>query len=228
MLLFGLVLIALGAAAIVAAHRRRDLRYAMIGASTSEVRDIEIEREALVELGTVGGFRRITAVVGHAHPDDDGPLHSPQTGTECVWWRRTVRRPTGQDGGWETLEEEASDRPFVLVEETGNVAVDPRGVVITAPEQVGARDDWTVDGMLRREEWVVRPGTVLYVHGEAHDRDGSLVLARPESETDPFLVSTRASGALRDDSLLLQRRWAWGGGASGVAGVALVVAALLG
>ena len=106
MLLFGLVLIALGAAAIVAAHRRRDLRFAMIGASTSEVRDIEIEREALVELGSPGGFRRISAVVGHAHPDDDGPLRSPQTGTECVWWRRTVRRQTGQDGAWEMLEED--------------------------------------------------------------------------------------------------------------------------
>ena len=228
MLLFGLVLIALGAAAIVAAHRRRDLRFAMIGASTSEVRDIEIEREALVELGSPGGFRRISAVVGHAHPDDDGPLRSPQTGTECVWWRRTVRRRTSQDGAWEMLEEAASDRAFVLVEETGNIGVDPRGVVVTAPEQVGGRDDWTVDGVVRHEEWVVRPGAELYVHGEAHDRDGSLVLAHPESPTDPFLVSTRASGALREDSLLLQRRWAWGGGASGVAGLALVVAALLG
>lgn len=228
MLLFGLVLIALGAAAIVAAHRRRNLRHAMIGASTSEVRDIEIEREALVELGTTNGFRRVSAVVGYAHPDDEGPLRSPQTGTECVWWRRTVRRRTGQDGAWETLEEHASERPFVLVEETGNIGVDPRGVVVTAPEQVGGRDDWTVDGVVRREEWVVRPGTRLYVHGEANDRDGSLVLGRPESETDPFLVSTRASGALRDDSLLLQRRWAYGGAASGVAGLALVVAALLG
>ena len=227
MLLFGLVLIALGAAAMVAAHRRRDLRHAMIGASTSEVRDIEVEREALVELGTVGGFRRISAVVGHAHPDDAGALRSPQTGTECVWYRRVARRRTSQDGAWEMLDEETSERPFVLVEETGNIAVDPRGTVVTAPEQVGGRDDWTVDGLVRREEWVVRPGTVLYVHGEAHDRDGSLTLARPESETDPFLVSTRASGALRDDSLLLQRRWAWGGAASGVAGTAIAVAALL-
>ncbi|MEJ2871721.1 GIDE domain-containing protein [Actinomycetospora sp. OC33-EN08] len=231
MLLFGLVLIALGAAAVVAANRRVALRHAMIGSSTSAVADLAVEREALVELGTVGGFRKVCAVVGYAHPTDDGPLRSPQTGTECVWYRRTVRRRTDQDGVWETVLEEASERPFVLVEETGNIGVDPRGTVPVQPEKVAGESSFEGGGHLVgevvREEWVLRPGAELYVHGEAHDRDGSLVIARPESETDPFVVSTRTSTALRDDSLLLQRRWAWGGAASGAAGLALVVAALL-
>ncbi|MDL5155257.1 GIDE domain-containing protein [Actinomycetospora termitidis] len=232
MLLFGIVLIALGAAAIVAANRRVAARHALIGASTSPVADLEVEREALVELGTVGGFRRVAAVVGYAHPPEDGPLRSPQTGTECVWYRRTVRRRTSEDGAWETVLEEASERPFVLVEETGNIGVDPRVTVPVQPEKVAGESSFGghsyPTGAVVREEWVLRPGAGLYVHGEVHDRDGTLVIAAPETGTDPFVVSTRGSTDLRDDSLLLQRRWAWGGAASGVAGLALVVASLLG
>lgn len=227
MLLFGLVLIALGAAAIVAANRRVALRHALVGASTSAVADLEVEQEALVELGTVGGFRRVAAVVGYAHPAEGGPLTSPQTGTESVWWRRTVRRRTSDDGAWEMVLEESSEQPFVLVEESGNLGVDPRGTVPVQPEKVAEEPAFDPTGVTVREEWVLRPGAELYVHGEVHDRAGDLVVARPEDDTVPFVVSTRASGALRDDSLLLQRRWAWGGAASGVAGLALVVAGLL-
>ncbi|WP_433800579.1 GIDE domain-containing protein [Actinomycetospora sp. CA-084318] len=225
MLLFGIVLIALAAAAVVAANRRVDLRHAMIGAAASPVEDLAVEREALVELGTVGGFSRTAAVVGHAHPAEEGPLRSPQTGTECVWWRRVVRTPYGHDGGSRTLEEEASDRPFVLVEETGNIAVDPRGTVAVQPEKVAEATTWGPEGAVVHEEWVLRPGTELYVHGEVHDREGALTIAAPAAEA--FILSTRAPNALREDSLLLQRRWAWGGAASGVAGLALVVAALV-
>jgi hypothetical protein len=225
MLLFGIVLIALAAAAIVAANRRVGVRHALIGASTSEVADLEVEQEALVELGTVGGFSRVSAVIGYAHEAEGGPLRSPQTSTECVWWRRTVRRRTSDDGTWETLVEETSDRPFVLVEDTGNLAVDPRGTVPVQPEKVAEAPMWGPDGLVVREEWVLRPGTPLYVHGEVHDREDGLTIGAPA--TDPFVLSTRTPTALRDDSLLLQRRWAWGGAMSGVAGLALIVAALL-
>lgn len=225
MLLFGFVLIALAAAAIVAANRRVASRHALIGASTSEVADLEVERDALVELGTVGGFSRIAAVVGYAHPTEAGPLRSPETGTECVWWRRVVRTPYGHDGGSRTLLEEASDRAFVLVEETGNIGVDPRGTVAVQPEKVAEEPAWGPEGAVVREEWVLRPGTEIYVYGEVHDREGGLVLGAPAGEE--FVLSTRAPTDLREDSLLLQRRWAYGGALSGVAGLALVVTALL-
>jgi len=225
MLLFGIVLIALAAAAIVAANRRVAQRHSMIGASTSAVADLALEQEALVELGTVGGFSRDAAVVGYAHPGEDGPLRSPQTGTECVWWRRVVRTPYGHEGGSQLLLEESSDRPFILVEETGNITVDPRGTVAVQPEKVAEVPHYAPDGVVVHEEWVLRPGTQVYVHGEVHDRDGGLTVGPPAAEA--FVISTRAPTALRDDSLLLQRRWAWGGALSGVAGLALVVAALL-
>jgi hypothetical protein len=226
MLLFGIVLIALAAAAIVAANRRVAQRHALIGASTSEVADLEVEQQALVDLGTVGGFRRVAAVVGYAHPAEEGPLRSPQTGTECVWWRRVVRTPYGDDGGSRLLLEESSGRRFVLVEETGNIGVDPEGTVAVQPEKVAEVHAFDpAEGGIVREEWVLRPGAGLYVHGEVHDRDGTLVIARPE--VGDFVVSTRDPTALREDSLLLQRRWAWGGAVSGVAGLGLIVAALL-
>jgi hypothetical protein len=226
LLLFGIVLIALAAAAIVAANRRVAQRHSMIGASTSAVADLALEEEALVELGTVAGFSRVVAVVGYAHPSEEGPLRSPQTGTECVWWRRVVRTPYGHDGGSRLLLEEASDRPFVLVEETGNITVDPRGTVPVQPEKVAEVSSFDPEyGGLVREEWVLRPGAEIYVHGEVHDREESLRIGAPATEA--FVVSTRTPTALRDDSLLLQRRWAWGGALSGAAGLALVVAALL-
>ncbi|WP_018330731.1 GIDE domain-containing protein [Actinomycetospora chiangmaiensis] len=226
MLLFGIVLIALAAAAIVAANRRVAVRHAMIGASTSEVADLAVEQEALVDLGTVGGFSRVAAVVGYAHPVEEGPLRSPQTGTECVWWRRVVRTPYGHEGGGQTVHEEASDRPFVLVEETGNITVDPRRTVPVQPEKVAEVSSFDpAYGGLVREEWVLRPGAEVYVHGEVHDREGALTIGAPAAGA--FVVSTRTPTALREDSLLLQRRWAWGGAVSGAAGLALVVAALV-
>ncbi|MEC3982027.1 E3 ubiquitin ligase family protein [Amycolatopsis sp. H20-H5] len=46
------------------------------------------------------------------------------------------------------------------------------------------------------KEWLIRPGTRLFVLGEAHDRIGPLVLGKP-SGPGHFLVSTRTEEELR-------------------------------
>ncbi|MEU0510620.1 GIDE domain-containing protein [Amycolatopsis sp. NPDC006125] len=46
------------------------------------------------------------------------------------------------------------------------------------------------------EEWIVRPGTWLYVLGEARDVTGSLVIGKPEDGSD-FIIAAKPEGELR-------------------------------
>lgn len=47
------------------------------------------------------------------------------------------------------------------------------------------------------KEWVIRPGRQLYVLGEAHDKIGPLVVAKPSNGS--FIISTRSEEELRAD-----------------------------
>ena len=76
-------------------------------------------------------------------------------------------------------------------------------------------------------EWVLRPGTRMYVLGEVDDRDGPLVIRPPRDPKTPFVLSTRTEEELTDSSRGSQRIWAWAGAAAAAIGIALIVLAVL-
>ena len=144
----------------------------------------------------------------------------------------------------ETVSENESTLPFGLADETGSVLIHPDGADIDRPEKVvdrfEARSAMSQAGesffssLLRagndtgtlgfqHEEWVIRPGTRLYVQGEVADRTGALVFEKPRDKGD-YLISTRSeeeivAGAERNGKIAVAVA-----GVAGVLGIVLLIA----
>lgn len=131
---------------------------------------------------------------------------------EIVETRRDGRTHRDRQEREETVSDLTSDAAFVLADDTGTVAIHPSGAEIDRPERVVDRfephsgGDDHGGGLLgtllkatkdsgtlgfQHEEWIIRPGTALYVQGEVADRSGALAFAAPKDE-GAFLVSTRS------------------------------------
>lgn len=75
------------------------------------------------------------------------------------------------------------------------------------------------------KEWVIRPGTRLYVLGEVHDIIGPLVIAKPQ-EKGTFIIAAKTEQELRAARRKKHRLISIGVIVSFVAGVALTVAGI--
>ncbi|MHC1561959.1 E3 ubiquitin ligase family protein [Actinomycetospora sp. C-140] len=157
------------------------------------------------------------------------------------------------DGDWqrrersETVLDETSRQGYALVDSSGIIGVDPNGTAPDRPEKLherfvpgapgpggfanalqGFMGQGSSDSLgMTYTEWVIRPGQPLYVLGEVHDRIGPLVIGKPESSSDHFIVSTRSEEELRHDAVGHQRWFAWGGAALAVVGLVLTVVGLV-
>jgi hypothetical protein len=142
-----------------------------------------------------------------------------------------------------------SAQPFMVDDGTGSVAVAPDGADVDEPERVLDRFDPHVESqplpsglmglvgsVLRSgagsgtlgfeyEEWVIRPGARLYVHGEVSDASGRLRFAKPSDGR--YLISTRSEeqivGAAERGAKIAQAIT----GVLLVAGIALVIAGVV-
>jgi hypothetical protein len=207
--LFGVVLLLLGAGGIwFATHVQREV-HAMLAAETLSVPELERLRSISDELGARGSFRKICEVVGTAHPGPGGTLRSELTGTECVWHAHRVQRRYTEyyrdsEGRrrsctqTETVAEHSSPDGFALLFDGHLIGVDHGGQRPDGVQQVTDRfepgprraDRGLLEALVgddREEtlgyqytEWVLRPGTPMYVLGEVHDRHGALIIGRPE------------------------------------------------
>jgi hypothetical protein len=102
----------------------------------------------------------------------------------------------------ETESDLTTETPFVVRDATGEAVLVPTRAVDCAEQSV---DDFVRAAGERhgsfgnrgrtigrkRCEWLLRPGTRVFVHGEAVDRGGALVIVEPEGR-DKLLVSTRS------------------------------------
>ena len=165
----------------------------------------ELHRAATQAAGP-GAFRLLVDIEGTAEPGPDGPLAAPLSGTACVWHQHTVVRRYEvvdmEDGKRVTRRREETES--VLTTETPFLLRDAGSEVLVVPTRRVDAAEQSVDDFQRakpyerrgttgwkRCEWVVRPGTRLFVHGEAVDRGGELVVVEPEGR-DKLLVSTRS------------------------------------
>lgn len=78
---------------------------------------------------------------GQAQLMDGDPIVAPLTKARCCWWRfRIEHRERNRDGKgwhWDTVEQDASDELFHLVDDTGACVVDPQGAkVVPSARQV--------------------------------------------------------------------------------------------
>lgn len=120
---------------------------------------------------------------GHA------PLISPLSEIECLWYRFRVEeyRRSGKSSKWKTVEQGVSERPFLLLDETGSCWVDPKGAQVHPRQRKRweGRRRWPAGHALRTgllggligsryrytEEWFAA-GEILYALGWFQSRGG--------------------------------------------------------
>jgi hypothetical protein len=155
---------------------------------------------------------RVVAVAGIAAAAPEGLLSSVVNEVPCVWHRHTVhrRRIRYRDTGAQRasiprrVADAASSDPIRL----GAVEVVPAGMRVHRPvacptrilpalasepfpEALVSRPPY----LYRHREWVLRPGTRLFVLGQVRSYGSRITLRRPER--GPHIVSTRSIGWLR-------------------------------
>ena len=236
--------LAAGLAAVVAGFswwqaRAARGRYAhLIGTETSTVATLRELAAAASGAAGQDSYREEVEVEGEVAAGPGGLLRSETGGTDCVWHRqRTTRRyrdsaTDAQGHRTETEKEEvaADDRtsaPFVLHDGTGEVLVHPEVVVdaatkgrtVTRRGDGGSTLGWTV------EEWVLTPGTRLFVSGEARERGGRLEIGAPEHGR--MVLSTRSEEQLIRSEAGSARTAGIVAKGSGAAAVVLAVAGLV-
>lgn len=159
------------------------------------------------------------------------------------WEERNGRRVRKRKRRADVLKDETSDIPFALDDGSGQAVIHPEQADVHAPQQVldELLEDSSNPGLIeqlgqsfrtgdetigyRREEWVLRVGTPLFVQGEVTDEDGHLRLRKPEDGT--FRVSTRSEAELLKEAAT-GRKWGIAGAAAlAVVGLALVVAGVV-
>ena len=80
-------------------------------------------------------------LVGQAQPLPGAGVVAPLTGLPCTWYRYTIERrrvvhtSRGTRTRWETVESGTSSAPFLLVDDTGECVIDPRGAEVTVREK---------------------------------------------------------------------------------------------
>jgi hypothetical protein len=159
------------------------------------------------------------------------------------YWDNEGRRKTRKRT--ETVHDNVSHEGYALRDDNGQlIGIDPNGAPPDRPEQTldrfdpREREQPEVFGVKlpkfldssniighHHKEWVIRPEQRLYVLGEAHDKIGPLVMAKPPQ--GHFIISTRSEQELRRDR---ERKHWWlrlGTIAALVAGPVLIVVGLV-
>lgn len=222
------------AAFLYAQAKKRDV-HAFIGTETLPLAELLVLHGSAVEVSGSGGFRKVWEVVATTQAGPDGLLISEFAKVPCVWHRHEVHRryrQTTRDSQGrqqvseqtETVARQRSGQAILVGDGTGTVYVDPHGLLDDAQEQVLSRFEAHADGDTigyEHVEWVLRAGVRLYVHGEASDASGSLMITEPKS--GPFVASRRTEEELKRSATRTQLISAFGGLAAFVTGLALLV-----
>ncbi|MFJ5646086.1 GIDE domain-containing protein [Streptomyces sp. NPDC093223] len=184
--------------------------------------DVQAGAEASAVAAGPGYFRQRCEVTGFTRAHGGGALRSSLTQEECVWHRHRITRQyeeAYEDGGGnhrqqsrtDVLSDFTSASAFLVEDATGTIVVRPgvravdgaeKVLDVFAPHDMSGRaglgpvsfQDGTTRGY-RREEWLVRPGVRIFVHGEASDDSGVLAVGVP-AENGTFLLSTRSETAV--------------------------------
>lgn len=99
-------------------------------------------------------------LVGHARAQGAELIHSPGSGTPCVWYRYRVYSRNDTHAPWEQIDSGTSHTTFEVIDPSGTCRIDPEHADVIAPERrVTYRDDDKV------VEDLLLPGRLIYVLG---------------------------------------------------------------
>jgi E3 Ubiquitin ligase len=155
-------------------------RYRLIG-------DIPTSRAASAAQGYV-------ELQGRAEPDPGLPVVSKLTSLPCVWYRYRVERETS-DNKWELVDSGESDSPFLLVDASGNCAIDPDQAEVMTTRKA----TWTREGY-RYTEHLLLSKDNLYALGEFATLGGASAELDFKSDLNALLSEWK-----RDQPRLLER-----------------------
>lgn len=118
-------------------------------------------------------------------------VRAEYTGGECSWYLCTTQeqRKQGKNTTWVEIHRATEGVPFWLEDRSGRVLVHPEGAKISADKTMTERV-----GKIRREEWQIRDGSVLYILGPAGlagDDDDRLSIRKSPDEPD-YLVTVES------------------------------------
>lgn len=99
---------------------------------------------------------------GRGQPLQGTPLLSPLNGLPVLWYRVLTER-RDRDGKWRHDHVHQSDASFLVVDDSGECAVDPDGA-----EMLVQRRDVVVQGEMRHTQWSLLRHDPVYVLGEFH------------------------------------------------------------
>lgn len=146
MVVWGVVLVLIGAACVWGATRSRRKADVMLATDTLSIPELEQLRAASDEMGSRGQLRRYCEVVGTTHPAPVGPLTGPLSGQQCVWYARRTERQfrhyDRDDQGrsrvatrTERVSEEVSPHGWALAQGGLTIGVDHGGPGRTGPSR---------------------------------------------------------------------------------------------
>jgi hypothetical protein len=202
-----------GAAMLYAHARKTGLRLAaVVRTPTSSI--ASAPREGMVEIG------------GRVVPGEQGTIVAPITGKEAVYVRVLVERVVGSSR--ETVLDDVQTRPFLVDDGTGTALVHMgaklHAELAPSPVAGGPEEHARVTSLLAArgkdatgvkklvwKEWLVAPGSSIYVLGSAEaqkvgpspagyrDRPdtGLALTAPPPGSSDEMIVSTYAEAELQ-------------------------------
>lgn len=221
--------------------------------SVSELRALQ---QAAAAAAGPGHFRYACEVAGTAQPHKNGLLKSQLEKVECVWHRHKItrkyeevrrdskgnRRRTTKH---ETVSQHRSGTAFFVDDGSGKVVIRPAGADVVGaakpldqfrqheggrsevkigPITLKGRDGGTIG--FKHEEWVLRAGRSLFVHGEASDANGYLEIGEP-AEGGEFIVSGKGEKELIRHGKKELMIGALVTGLCALAGVALIIVDLV-
>lgn len=228
-----------GGLSLVKARKARSTVGELLGVETSTTAYVRQMHEAAVGAAGVGAYRERIELEGTVAPGPGGPLSSEISTTECVWHRHKVTRHYEEvrrdnEGRRRTskrkdkMVDTSTREPFILRDETGEIAVVPVNGIRHARKSVSEfreadrRNDSTDirfgsfslslprgnqgGGTLgyQYDEWVLAPGTRVFVSGDVVDRNGHLEVRAPEGGR--LLISTRSEDELLASSRKEEKR----------------------
>lgn len=210
----GAILIVAGVAAFFFMQHTKKELHAMIGTQTLSIPELEAERQVSDELGAKGAFRKVTEVVGAAHPRPEGVLTAELSKSECVWYRYVVEREYEhveyRDGDRRTsrrtekMTDHSSNSGFAVLDEQGRtIGVDPSGERPDSPEQVvdrfepkeGGRDSVELFG-IKLPSFGGGNRTIGYKYKEWVVRPGQrlYILGEVHDKIGPLVIGKPADG----------------------------------
>lgn len=165
------------------------------------VRDTPTSRIASAAQGYV-------ELVGRGRQFSDPPLLSKLSLLPCLWYRYKIERKDSDDK-WHTEGSGETEEPFVLEDDTGRCAVDPRGAEILTAH----KDTWH-QGDYRYTEWKLVQHDLIYAIGQLKTLGGSSVELNANEELKTVLAEWKQDTKtlherfdLNNDGVLDMQEW---------------------